>query len=438
MNPFGRIFPDISTCKNIALTVKSANDYKGFRFSIGNAHAPGGKFFAYGYKSDFNAGPAGQVNTVTLPLTGFTDYWDDATGAAIKTCQDDKIYCPDSKTLKDMRTMGVWAEGVAGAVHLEILNIKATECDIRAGKKVSSIELLYQMNWVMLHMIGFFAFLGPAVIIELPVALYEIITGSGGLSSWDEGPFIKHYRLVLAVMRVLCAILLLFAAPFLTTTKTRNPNTLAALKWRAEFTVGEFGATQMYFNALSVFFQPGVGPYSWLDLGLLGLLSLEAFRIFCVHGVFWLVVMNRWDSIDWAAEMKRRVPAQGPVMQGLRTLTGDELTHMHAVQAGVPDFSEWIVKASKYLPASMVATGCKYDKFRLLVVKPDNYENFRAMEFHELSSEDLDHWNKDLSRVSSALESADTVFFPYGLYKMEMMHPKALLSLSKYKGDARC
>ena len=128
MNPFGRIFPDISTCKNIALTVKSANDYKGFRFSIGNAHAPGGKFFAYGYKSDFNAGPAGQVNTVTLPLTGFTDYWDDATGAAIKTCQDDKIYCPDAKTLKDMRTMGVWAEGVAGTVHLEILSIKATEC----------------------------------------------------------------------------------------------------------------------------------------------------------------------------------------------------------------------------------------------------------------------------------------------------------------------
>jgi len=309
--------------------------------------------------------------------------------------------------------------------------------DIRAGKKVSSIELLYQMNWVMLHMIGFFAFLGPAVIIELPVALYEIITGAGGLSSLDEGPFIKHYRLVLAVMRVLCAILLLFAAPFLATTKTRNPNTLAALKWRAEFTVGEFGATQMYFNALSVFFQPGVGPYSWLDLGLLGLLSLEAFRIFCVHGVFWLVVMNRWDSIDWAGEMKRRVPAQGPVMQGLRTLTGDELTHMHAVQAGVPDFSEWIVKASKYLPASLVATGCKYDKFRLLVVKPDNYENFRAMEFHELSSDDLDNWNKDLSRVSSAFESADTVFFPYGLYKMDMMHPKALLSLSKYQGDVK-
>lgn len=28
--------------------VKSDSDYKGYRFSIGNAHAPGGKFFAYG------------------------------------------------------------------------------------------------------------------------------------------------------------------------------------------------------------------------------------------------------------------------------------------------------------------------------------------------------------------------------------------------------
>ncbi|CAE7422489.1 dnaJ [Symbiodinium natans] len=290
--------------------------------------------------------------------------------------------------------------------------------DIRAGKKVSSVELLYQMNWVMLHMIGFFAFLGPAVLIELPVAIYEITTGADGLGSMDEGIMVKHYRMVLAVMRVLCAVLLVFAAPFLATAETKNPNTLGALKWRAEFTVGEFGATQMYFNALSVFFQPGVGPYSWLDLTLLGLLSLEAFRIFFVHGVFWLVVMKRWDSIDWSAEMKRRVPAQGPVMQGLRTLTGDELTHMHAVQAGVPDFSEWIIKASKYLPASMVATGCKYDKFRLLVVKPDNYENFRAMEFHELSADDLNEWNKDLCRVSKAFESTDTIFFPYGLYKM--------------------
>ena len=30
---------------------------------------------------------------MTLPLSGFSDYWDDATGEAIKTCQENKIYC---------------------------------------------------------------------------------------------------------------------------------------------------------------------------------------------------------------------------------------------------------------------------------------------------------------------------------------------------------
>mmetsp|Transcript_71666 Transcript_71666/g.171142 ORF Transcript_71666/g.171142 Transcript_71666/m.171142 type:complete len:213 (+) Transcript_71666:65-703(+) len=128
MKPFGRIFPDISSCKSITLTVKPDTDYKGYRFSIGNAHAPGGKFFAYGFKADFDAGKVGEFNTVTLPLTSFTDYWDDATGKAIKTCQEDKIYCPDAKTLQDMRTMGVWAEGVAGKVRLEIKSVMATDC----------------------------------------------------------------------------------------------------------------------------------------------------------------------------------------------------------------------------------------------------------------------------------------------------------------------
>jgi len=307
--------------------------------------------------------------------------------------------------------------------------------DIRQGKAVSSIMLLYQMNWVMLHFIGFFAFLGPAVLIELPIAFYEISTGAGGLYGHDESMLIQYCRLVFAMMRVICGICLIFSAPFLATEKTKNPNTLGALKWRAEFTVGEFGATQMYFNALSVLVQPGVGLYSGPDVVILVLLTLEAFRIFFVHGIFWYVVMRRWDSIDWAAEMKRRVPAQGPVMQGLRALSGDELTHSHAVQAGVIDTSEWIVKASTYLPASLVATGCKYPKMKALVMKPDNYENWQAMEFHELGTEDLDNWNKDLARMMQVLPSADTLFIPYGLYKLEMNHPKALLTLSDYKTD---
>lgn len=302
--------------------------------------------------------------------------------------------------------------------------------EIREGKKVSNIELLYQLNWVILHFVGFAAFLGPAVIIELPVAVYELLTHEGS----GSGFHVEAARMGLAAMRIICAVLLVISAPFLARDSTKNPNSLGALKWRAEFTVGEFGACQMYFNALSVWIQPGTS-YGWADLVLLALLALEAFRIFFAHGVFWLVTMMKWDSIDWANVMKYEIPAQGPLMKALRQKTGNELIHLHAVQAGVPDFTESIVKASTYLPASSVATGCKYDKLRLLVFKPDNYENFKAMDFPDLSEMDLDHWNGDFTRVLATLPTADTLFFPFGTYKLDMMIPMVLVSMTDYSGD---
>ncbi|CAE7474375.1 unnamed protein product [Symbiodinium necroappetens] len=306
---------------------------------------------------------------------------------------------------------------------------------IREGKAVSSIELLYQMNWVTLHMLGFFSFLGPAVVIELPIAVMEMVESDGIQQSWDADACLQNSRLVLAAMRALCAVLLVIAAPFLGKSKTRNRNTLSALKWRAEFAVGEFGATQMYFNALSVWLQPGVGPYSWVDIAFLALFALEAFRIFFAHAVWTLVLMSRWDSIDWKSEIKKRVAAQGPVMQGLREATGSELNFTHAVQAGVPDYTEVIVQAATYLPASLVATGCKYPPLKLLLLKPDNYENFRAMDFHELSDEDVFFWHMDLSRMLAVLPSADTLFIPSGSYKMDMNEPRVLLSMEDYESD---
>lgn len=307
--------------------------------------------------------------------------------------------------------------------------------EIREGKKVSNIELLYQLNWVILHFLGFAAFLGPVVIIELPVAIIELVNGPGFVPRVEKDGWLQNARMVSIIMRILCAVLLIVAAPFLGKSKTRNPNTLGALKWRAEFDVGEFGACQMYFNALSVWLQPGVGPYSTASLVILALLALEAFRIFFCHAVYWLFVMCIWDTVDWANEMRKHVPAQGPLIQGLRGSTKDELVFLHAVQAGVPDESEWIVKASGYLPTSQVATGAKYDKIKLLVMKPDNYENFRALDFCDLTEEDLDNWNADLSRVLMELPSADSVFFPCGYYKMDMMIPKMLLSLDDYETD---
>lgn len=127
MKPLGKVFSDVSSCSAITLTARASNSYAGYRLSLGNAHAPGGKTFAYGYKSHFTP-PVGKFGTVTIPLDDFSDYWDDATGDPIKTCKEDKQYCPDAKTLKDMRTMSVWAEGVKGKVHLEIKSIGATGC----------------------------------------------------------------------------------------------------------------------------------------------------------------------------------------------------------------------------------------------------------------------------------------------------------------------
>jgi len=130
-------FADASKCTALELTVRASDAYKGYRVSFSNAHAPGGKFFAYGYKTNFNP-PVGQFGTVTLPFTSFSDYWDDASGDQIKTCQDDKKYCPTADTLKNMKTISVWGEGVAGKVHLEIQKIQATGCassSLRGGKK---------------------------------------------------------------------------------------------------------------------------------------------------------------------------------------------------------------------------------------------------------------------------------------------------------------
>ena len=39
-----------------------------------------------------------------------SDLWDDATGDQIKTCKEDAQYCPDKKTLTNMKTISIWAK----------------------------------------------------------------------------------------------------------------------------------------------------------------------------------------------------------------------------------------------------------------------------------------------------------------------------------------
>jgi hypothetical protein len=118
---------DVSSCTGLKITGMSANSYSGFRISFGRAHPAGGKFFAYGYKASF-APSQGTVGSVSVPFKSFTDFWDDATGKAIHTCESNPNYCPDAKTLQDMKTMSIWGEGVQGAVQLELASIAGYGC----------------------------------------------------------------------------------------------------------------------------------------------------------------------------------------------------------------------------------------------------------------------------------------------------------------------
>ena len=54
-----------------------------------------------------------------------------ATGKAMHTCAENVDYCPDARTLSNMRTMSIWAEGVAGSIHLEVREISGYGCASR-------------------------------------------------------------------------------------------------------------------------------------------------------------------------------------------------------------------------------------------------------------------------------------------------------------------
>merc|ERR1712048_415084 len=126
-----KAYPDVSACTGLTMDVKSTSNpspYKGYRISFGSdsAFLQCGKFFARGYKADFNAGS--ELSTVQIPFNMFTNCWDDATGDAIKTCASDSQFCPSAKRLADLQTISVWAEGIEGDVTLSIKSIGAYGC----------------------------------------------------------------------------------------------------------------------------------------------------------------------------------------------------------------------------------------------------------------------------------------------------------------------
>jgi len=125
-------FADASSCTGLEITAKSVSTpsaYTGYRVSFGtdSAFMQCGKFFARGFKADFTAGES-EFKTVQVPFNQFTKCWDDATGDAIHTCEEDSRFCPTSKSLNDVKTISIWAEGAAADVTITIQSIEAYGC----------------------------------------------------------------------------------------------------------------------------------------------------------------------------------------------------------------------------------------------------------------------------------------------------------------------
>ena len=133
----GGEFPDVSSCKNLRLRLRSSVSYQGYRVSFGRAHVPGNRF-AYGYKANLDVPMGPDVITVDIPFNDFTVRWDDRTGDPIETCAENSDFCPDHRALQNLQVLQLWGEGVHGKVHLEIESIGASGCDGTSSNKLTT------------------------------------------------------------------------------------------------------------------------------------------------------------------------------------------------------------------------------------------------------------------------------------------------------------
>lgn len=127
-------YPDITNCKAFAITAKVSNNYGGWRFSVGNAHAKEcNKRHAYGYKANYH--PSWEdFTTEVIPFEDFSDCWDDGTGEHIQDCSEENPqFCIDAATKIDLGKIEIWAEGAKGKVDIQIADIKAVGCEKAVG-----------------------------------------------------------------------------------------------------------------------------------------------------------------------------------------------------------------------------------------------------------------------------------------------------------------
>lgn len=129
-------YKDVSSCESLVLRARTSEEYNGYRISFGNRHVPGNRH-AYGYKANFNLTVGSEMQDMVIPFDLFTVRWSDLNGDPIVSCAENEDFCPDKKTLQNMKTISLWGEGIAGKVHLEIESISATGCSFSSVNDIS-------------------------------------------------------------------------------------------------------------------------------------------------------------------------------------------------------------------------------------------------------------------------------------------------------------
>jgi len=79
------------------------------------------------FKADFEVVSDGKVRDVFLPFSSFSNKWSSSTGEPTTACSSaHPEVCPTAKVLTEIGAIGIWAEGVAGQFHVELLRISAS------------------------------------------------------------------------------------------------------------------------------------------------------------------------------------------------------------------------------------------------------------------------------------------------------------------------
>ena len=127
--------PDVSSYYNgggLTYTYASTGELKSFKAAFGTKlqHDFGS------FKADFEVISDGKVRDVFIPFSSFSNKWSASTGEPTTACSSaHPEVCPTAKSLSEIGAVGIWAEGVAGQFHVELLKISATNGTTVAADK---------------------------------------------------------------------------------------------------------------------------------------------------------------------------------------------------------------------------------------------------------------------------------------------------------------